>query len=772
MNQSQTLFDCLWISRRKLRVDTNAYKHRRGWACVVCRNIAKELRYGPTNLGGLGLVDPFLEQGICKIEYLTEHGWKNTPTGFLSQSCLQGLQLECGVFGDIFLQPCTPLIWCSVAQSWIQSAWEFCSMKGITISGLQESTLLPQRCNDVALMSAFHAKGYSPSTLLTLNRCRLFLRVISLSDITTADGLYLNSSILPAPHKRPTGSLCRSNFDWPSQGTLPQQSWTLWRDCLIDTFCAGDNGRLMKPLGTWSNTDHTRWDWYGELTADNCIGCLWRHVYGTWKYYKRVPQRSRRRTKFYPTGHSAPMPTSERLSHMVRVTVEKQLNFFHVATLSSSTVDPPVSPLRLQQGDSSEWSFASLISILSTCVEYPWLFSRLSFGGNIQDILHDFWLGTIVTGSDGSFLPIHSFGTASFKIESADGLSWIRCECIVPGDASLQNSYRSELAGLLGISGLIWGLWTLSKNTQLSSAPPTIWDIIVACDGKSALATSLLADPARLSSRFKHFDILSMIMGFWKQLPCSSFPVHVQSHLDDHCPIESLNRLERLNVEVDHHAKRFAYEAVSHHHPHICDYNSTYGFPVVRFKGQMLSTNLYRSLHDLCTRSALLAYWESRWGLSQLQSSKVAWSVFSRGMSRLPSYRRTFVMKWLSGQTSLGSRKRSRVRQRSCPRCPSSHDDESHCLRCMKVRPTLSTLLSALYESLENDGTHPHLVKGIRICTDLWLHPGRCQRPDSLLQDIHFTVRDTLCEHYSFGWLNFMQGIHLSSLTAIQDSYF
>ncbi len=90
----------------------------------------------------------------------------------------------------------------------------------------------------------------------------------------------------------------------------------------------------------------------------------------------------------------------------------------------------------------------------------------------------------------------------------------------------------------------------------------------------------------------------------------------------------------------------------------------------------------------------------------------------------------------------------------------------------MKVRSTLSTLLSSLYESLEDDGTHPHIVKGIRICTDLWLHPGRSQRPERLLQDIHFTVRNVLCEHYSFGWLNFLQGIHLSSLTAIQDSYF
>ncbi len=90
----------------------------------------------------------------------------------------------------------------------------------------------------------------------------------------------------------------------------------------------------------------------------------------------------------------------------------------------------------------------------------------------------------------------------------------------------------------------------------------------------------------------------------------------------------------------------------------------------------------------------------------------------------------------------------------------------------MSVRPSLLLLLNALYEKLEDAGTHPHLVQGIRICTDLWLHPGRLQRPERLLQDLHFSIRNVLCKLYSFGWLRFMQGLHLSSLLPIQSSYF
>ncbi len=341
----------------------------------------------------------------------------------------------------------------------------------------------------------------------------------------------------------------------------------------------------------------------------------------------------------------------------------------------------------------------------------------------------------------------------------------------MPGTRDVQGSYRSELTGLLGLSGLLWGIWTIS-STATHADTPAVWDILISCDGKSALATSLLASPERLSTRYKHFDMISMIMGFWKQLPCASFPVHVKGHIDDLKSTSELSRLELLNVEVDRYAKRFAYESVAKQHPHLSDFASSHGMPVVCYQKQLISSNLYRTLHKHCTRNDLIRYWENRWGFTPSQSQAFAWSAFSRSMGGLPWYRRVFVMKWLSGQTSLGSRKRSRTHQRSCPRCPSSKDDESHCLRCMKVRPTLLTLLDALYEKLGDIGTHPHLVKGIRICTDLWLHPGRPQTPGKQLQDIHFSICNLLCDQYSFGWLRFLQGLHLEEFQSIQQSYF
>jgi hypothetical protein len=56
----------------------------------------------------------------------------------------------------------------------------------------------PQRARqyDVLQMDEFMKYNFTPSQLRTLNYCRIYLQVLLLSDITTADRGYLLSTIL------------------------------------------------------------------------------------------------------------------------------------------------------------------------------------------------------------------------------------------------------------------------------------------------------------------------------------------------------------------------------------------------------------------------------------------------------------------------------------------------------------------------------------------------------------------------------------------------
>ena len=69
----------------------------------------------------------------------------------------------------------------------------------------------PQRVNDVNLMDTFIQQGYKKTQLASLNRCRMYLKVIWLSDITSVDG----KSIEPTKYKGIDHSNYQSRYSWP-----------------------------------------------------------------------------------------------------------------------------------------------------------------------------------------------------------------------------------------------------------------------------------------------------------------------------------------------------------------------------------------------------------------------------------------------------------------------------------------------------------------------------------------------------------------------------
>jgi len=98
----------------------------------------------------------------------------------------------------------------------------------------------------------------------------------------------------------------------------------------------------------------------------------------------------------------------------------------------------------------------------------------------IQPLIDAIQNGTASCVSDSrSFHPVVKVGAAAWIISTDDGLSWIEGGGIIPGPQEEQNSYRSEIGGLVGIA---IGLTCLGSKI-LPGAPP----LIMACDGIEAL---------------------------------------------------------------------------------------------------------------------------------------------------------------------------------------------------------------------------------------------------------------------------------------------
>jgi len=112
------------------------------------------------------------------------------------------------------------------------------------------------RIGDMALMEHFVKAGYPAAQLTQLNRCRLYLQVITLADIVSADG----SLILPEAFIGVPLSDRKSDLKWPNQQRPPSKDWAVWSSALK---CLQPRNKLLRPLGTWLiSNPHQNWIWY------------------------------------------------------------------------------------------------------------------------------------------------------------------------------------------------------------------------------------------------------------------------------------------------------------------------------------------------------------------------------------------------------------------------------------------------------------------------------------------------------------------------------
>jgi hypothetical protein len=163
----------------------------------------------------------------------------------------------------------------------------------------------------------------------------------------------------------------------------------------------------------------------------------------------------------------------------------------------------------------------------------------------------DLLSGTAVAVSDGSFYRESRKASAAWIVASADGREFIKGGGLIPGPARLHSAYRSELGGLLGISIGIFALHNTAKLHNLlgrarQSDTDTHPPITIACDGKTALFQAFHSSVDSTSLTWKHFDILTSIIGWWSHIPYSPRAQHVKGHQDSHKCLDDLSLLEQI----------------------------------------------------------------------------------------------------------------------------------------------------------------------------------------------------------------------------------
>ena len=601
--------------------------------------------YGPIAFQGLGVTNLWDFQYCRHIQDIVDQTWRDTPTGKLIVVNLEAAKLEAGVFWHLFDNPVN-ITWFNTTSSWIIETYRYCKQREIVFEEPGE-ILRPQCEGDRAIMEILDTAGYTTDELVILNRCRIYSKVVSLSEMTTGSG----TSILPCWFQQ-NRHRADTTYDWPNQGRPSKNDWNLW-DTAIRTHIV-----KCLPVGPWTVSISgylDRWKWF--ISEDK----LFKKCGSIWESY--LPGRQGRRSQTY-YGYTRRVEGQPNLQTLKRTMVFSQGENF----VGTGTRDNIIPREMKQKGTWNE--------ILRRHPHSSWICEWMSTLPPESECCKFLYNGEARGVSDGSYESKKDICTAAWIIEFGPDL-YVKGGGVVPGPSGRSNAYRGELGGLLGQLLIIYTLeqWLPPQNP---------YNIPIACDGESALYRSLTATREDFTSTHLSFDLVSQIMVLKEQIQGSIEPVHVKGHQDDEKI--SLSEVEILNVRMDTLAKEILEKAV------ISDQEVPDAIPLVSpgitqvdYQEIPICSSLASTLRSLISEDRAIAWWRYKGRFREgVLYNDVDWKVLGTTTTEMSFSMRRFVAKWTCHHIGVGRMMEFRRARKcnDCPRCGASEESTLHVLQC------------------------------------------------------------------------------------------
>jgi hypothetical protein len=222
----------------------------------ACHNYPMVFRHAPAALNGLALPHPYVEQGIAHICMVLMHGTIDTPTGLLLRGLLEQAQLKVGL-GTSFLSVPFKLYGFLVTDCLWSTIWSFILEHDISLSNPDQVFPKCQRQRDEFIMEwLVQLTTLSQGELISCNRCRLAMEAVTLADIVTGDGKWIQDDSIGAHISATHPSTWELLVEKPST-----QDTDSWRKGLVALSSATFESPFTDILGTWITTPHRRWEW-------------------------------------------------------------------------------------------------------------------------------------------------------------------------------------------------------------------------------------------------------------------------------------------------------------------------------------------------------------------------------------------------------------------------------------------------------------------------------------------------------------------------------
>ena len=453
----------------------------------------------PFTYAGLQIEHIYDIMGKEKLKFFMMHMKRGDTTGKLMYIAMQYLQITIGTEAPFYTLPYTKYK-NLIKQTWLTHLWEYLDSRGVELELTNDCTFRKQRQNDQFIMDVLRPH-FTTSHLHQINKIRIHLKVLRLSDFCDISGKYVLPNIKEGVNNR------SSTYGWPKQPLVPK-FMNLWKQACRRMQISLSN----RPLGQWTNLSQQ------FLWKANSSGTILAGPTGT---YHRTSTKGK--AKYIKVHEAQAVLPYDADAYMYRNTLR----------FSGARVDP-------------------VILTESTKDVYTKFFGSNANPPSLEKkLIKLIKKNRLMYGSDAS---VNDDGKGAFAwgIKDRDNPDHMLIQAHAPihGEADQIHSTRGEMFGVLACIRHIQ--YVLSKlNHKPKHKIPIYTD--------SASTIQIAKNPFYLTSKNTFdddVDIKTELRTHYKKTCKFVDLIHVRAHQDDNLPFKQLSLASKLNVAMDAHAKK------------------------------------------------------------------------------------------------------------------------------------------------------------------------------------------------------------------------
>ncbi len=694
----------------------------------------RDVVYGPSKYGGLDFRDLKIEQGVDSLRLLMRHLRTPGQPQQMILVTLDRLQHNSGLGTPLLEDPTIRAshlegLWIPQIRRFLRSIHGSLTIADITIQPLQRQL-------DYYIMDAVIAtKSFSPPEVRQINYCRLYLQVLTTSDMCNATGDRLAPGIRHGEH---LWSQSKSNIQEIHQERPHEASWTIWRR-FLNTF-SNFHGFLYRPLGDWLQPPpqlRRSWPFLYSPSSDSLYvrsGDLYDiHPFARPRIYSFDTTTT---VEFQPedgipvdcsdTSDGWRIPgTLASILHPVPPVLAPTFDVF----IDQQPVHIAVLLPRIQWYCQDVYDFCEQSSDLSDIL-------LVTDGGAADDMGTFGWvIGTtsgirLAAGSG----PVFGFDPRSYRAETYGcraGMTFVQLAfqfCRRPMKGTL--SVRFDNQGLLK-KQTYFRKFALARY---SAALHSEWDAVIAV--------------YNLMDRFPNLPVLK----------------HVYGHQDRDLTYDELPLDAKMNTEADALATKEHDEFSTTLHRVPFDPESKV---MLSIDGTTVTRRLESTIRTTARLPSLINYYLERLHWDQFTFHSVDWATF--GSVYQKSKQRNFITKFCFYTLPTGDRlhRRDSSYDNRCPTCHAPDETDDHLLQCPSHarRVWRSDLIQSLLKPIDSL-LDPVLVDILREGLLCWF---RTETIDPTPYST--TYQQLLHEQNSIGWNNLLRGKFSAEWNRLQQQY-